>query len=374
MSCCFSPSPNASKRCSARGRSDETAPSRAAGRSFVKDAEWTRRQERYARREAFILTELVCAQLAPEERFRILDGGAREALSDPRWQALPSARVALHGFEVDAAECEALNAVARARGLGYRYWPLGLWSEPGRRPFYANRSPGGSSLYPQNVALTDRWKFENTKDSFLAREIFRPEGPPCDVELTSLDAWAKEACISDLDFLKLNVQGAELEILRGAESLLPRVTGIMVEVSFVESYAGRPMFSDIDGFLRRQGFSFFDLIGHHAIGRASSPVTAQQCPGLYPQHGQLIEGHGIYFRDPIDASVRGTELFAEESAKVLKLVCFAEMFAQVEFAFELLGWERERAFAAGAVERGDALERLYATALSRYREFLGARP
>ena len=70
--------------------------------------------------------------------------------------------------------------------------------------------------------------------------------------------------------MKLNVQGAELELRQGSVKN-HLVTGIEVEMSFVESYIGRPLFADIDVFLRNHSFTFFDFIGHHCVGRNNSP-------------------------------------------------------------------------------------------------------
>lgn len=55
--------------------------------------------------------------------------------------------------------------------------------------------------------------------------------------------------------LKLDVQGAELEVLRGAEGVLPQVDAIYCEVSFVELYERQPRASAIVSFLDRHGFA-----------------------------------------------------------------------------------------------------------------------
>ncbi len=128
--------------------------------------------------------------------------------------------------------------------------------------------------------------------------------------------------------------------------------------------------TDVDRHLRGRGFTFFDLIGHHCIGRAESPVTAQQCPGLYPLWGQLIEGHGIYFKDPIDLEARGQDSeFTVQ--KLLKLICFAEIYGQAEVAFELLGWLQRRLSTRQDAE-ADRITRVLTEATQRYREILGA--
>jgi FkbM family methyltransferase len=69
--------------------------------------------------------------------------------------------------------------------------------------------------------------------------------------------------------LKLDVQGFELEALKGCVGVLPKVAFVYVEVSFVELYAGQALADEIVGFLRAHGFSLagvnqpsYDREGH----------------------------------------------------------------------------------------------------------------
>lgn len=289
----------------------------------------------FSRRERFIITELVYSRWLANDTFSILDGGARGGPSDPRWRAIGDNRLVIHGFEVDAAECETLNRDAVRRGLPHHYYPSALWSSEGPLTIYLNKASGGVSAYPQNVALTDRWKFQNAKEKFYSRDIFHPTGQ-VSVPATTVDLWARNNGIAEIDFFKLNVQGAELEILKGAQETLRGVLGIDAEISFVESYLGRPFFSDLDVFLRGNGFHFFDLLHLHNMGRAASPVTSMHTPGLNPYQGQLIEAHGLYFRDPIASNPDLNGPFSP--AKIFKLASIAEIYGQVEYAFELLAW------------------------------------
>lgn len=341
----------------------------STGASLADPAEEARRL-RYIRRERFIMTDLITAWLPTGQQFHILDGGARSAFDDPRWNAFDPGRVRLFGFEVDERECAELNRLARERNFDYHYFPIGLWSRPTRVTFHENKSPGGGSFYRQNTDFTNRWKFENREQKFLARNIFYPVGTS-EWNLTSVDAWARENRVTDLDFLKLNVQGAELEILKGMGSLLDGVIGIQTEISFVESYRNRPFFADIDVFLRQHDFMFFDLIGHHCIGREGSPITAYHAPGLFPLFGQLIEGHGVYFKDPIDMVQRGVDISHLSLPKLLKLVCFAEIYGQIEYAFELLYWLGERLRQQDDPSQAEQIVALADKAVKTYRAYMG---
>jgi FkbM family methyltransferase len=56
--------------------------------------------------------------------------------------------------------------------------------------------------------------------------------------------------------LKIDVQGAELEVLEGANDALERIDSVYVECSFVELYEGQPLAGQVVEFLYRGGFQF----------------------------------------------------------------------------------------------------------------------
>ena len=59
--------------------------------------------------------------------------------------------------------------------------------------------------------------------------------------------------------MKIDVQGGEMKVLRGATDLLLKASIIMTEVEFAPIYKNQPLFSDIDAFLREHGFFLLDL-------------------------------------------------------------------------------------------------------------------
>jgi FkbM family methyltransferase len=78
-----------------------------------------------------------------------------------------------------------------------------------------------------------------------------------DIEITRLDDHFKST--DEIDLLKLDLQGYELEALKGAERILENVKVISTEIEFVPLYEGQPLFGDIDVYLRSKGFRLLNL-------------------------------------------------------------------------------------------------------------------
>lgn len=82
-----------------------------------------------------------------------------------------------------------------------------------------------------------------------------------DISQVRLDAEISQS----IDILKLDLQGYELEALKGAEKVLDKIKLILVEVEFVPLYKNQPLFAEIDVYLRANGFrllNLYDLYTH----------------------------------------------------------------------------------------------------------------
>jgi FkbM family methyltransferase len=65
----------------------------------------------------------------------------------------------------------------------------------------------------------------------------------------------------EIDIVKLDLQGYELEALEGCGQLLERIKIVDTEIEFVPLYEGQSLFGDIDVFLRKRGFRLLNLYG-----------------------------------------------------------------------------------------------------------------
>jgi FkbM family methyltransferase len=73
-----------------------------------------------------------------------------------------------------------------------------------------------------------------------------------EIDLVRLDDFVENK--KDYNFLNIDVQGYELEVLRGAENLLRNIDCIICEINRAEVYENCPLVDDIVNFLSPYGF------------------------------------------------------------------------------------------------------------------------
>ena len=102
------------------------------------------------------------------------------------------------------------------------------------------------------------------------------------VRITRLDRSASEHLAEAKNvFLKVDVQGYELEVLQGATDLLPKIVGAQLELSLVPLYQGQALFSELIDRMRGEGFSIWGIM-----------------PGLVDNSsGRLLQTDVIFFRE-----------------------------------------------------------------------------
>jgi len=75
-----------------------------------------------------------------------------------------------------------------------------------------------------------------------------------DVQVTTIDEWAKANGVEKLDFMWLDLQGVEFPVMKGAPRIMKTVKAIMTEVEFLELYKGQALFAEMKPWLEAQGF------------------------------------------------------------------------------------------------------------------------
>ena len=184
------------------------------------------------------------------------------------------------GFEPLEKECEQFYLKAQESGASIRYLPWALADGKEHR-LHVTNAPMTSSLFPPA---------RSTVDLFPALGELMQVEQTIQVQTHRLDDIPEAR---GADFLKLDVQGAELMILENAKEVLRSVSVIQCEVEFIELYEGQPLMADIDSFLRTQGFCFHRFA--YTMGRPFKPLRLANHP--HKKISQTLWGDAIFIRD-----------------------------------------------------------------------------
>jgi FkbM family methyltransferase len=196
----------------------------------------------------------------------------------------------------------------------YTYFPVALGRGLETRTLHITSSPACSSLFVPNHAFFGRFL-----DCGPLIEVTRT----FEIQTVSLDSYLSEVGVPHIDFIELDTQGNELDILQGAANLLSEgVVGLKVEVEFSPMYLNQPLFSDVDGYIRKFEFMLFDL-SRHRYRRKNYPRDMRT-------RGQMLYGHAFYLRD--------YECFARRAMKtqMMKLAVVAAFYGFHDYALEVM--------------------------------------
>lgn len=238
--------------------------------------------------------------------FVYLDCGARGEDEHPFVASFPGSRYL--GFEADKVECDRLQSHAKP---GYTFFPAAVGRKNEELPFYITKNPACCSFLKPNFDFLDQYL--DLAPNFEICETIN-------MATVALDDYLPKAGIKNIDFMELDTQGTELDILAGAENLLKEsVLGLKIEAEFTQFYLDQPLFTDLDAFARSCGFVLFDMSRYY--------YRRKDSPRRLPTRGQLVYGHAVYLKD--------YRLLPESSRmeKGIKLCMIADYYGFWDYAY-----------------------------------------
>lgn len=236
-----------------------------------------------------------------KDRWQLLEGRVRSYCFDPREGASP---------REEADRIVLPFAVGRAQG---------------RADFYCTRFGNMSSMLRPNAETLHRFQDRETKTEVVSVE---------QLEIRRLDDVIPG---SAADAMKVDAQGAELEVLLGAQRLLDSELLLAeVEVSFIERYIAQPLFGDVVAFMRSRGFDLLDLYRLRRYFRTNHRVlrTYQITPNS--QSGQLAYADAVFFLSDAALLSRLDRLTdARKSSVLVKAILLLLIYGKFDRALQL---------------------------------------
>jgi FkbM family methyltransferase len=144
-------------------------------------------------------------------------------------------------------------------------------------PFYAMEA--GSSVLPENTTF-DRKRLA--------------------LEMSTLDQVSGAATLEGPVLLKVDVQGYELEVLRGGAQTLARAEVVLLEVSLLEYNQGAPLMPEVVAFMDSAGFVPYDVCGQF---RRETDAALCQIDIMFVRRDSALRAKKVFWnRDPGSAA------------------------------------------------------------------------
>jgi FkbM family methyltransferase len=241
------------------------------------------------------------SSLLNKNAINLLDIGAAGGI-EPRWKTI-SKKINYFGFEPDE---RARVTTPNTKFSGYQLSPFAVGDSDSHAMLNVTKDSGKSSFFFPNQDFLER--FPNPARFSVSKQI--------ELQVKRIDSQD----FNDIDFIKLDIQGGELNALKGADGILDNVLGVEVEVEFSKLYIGQPLFGSIYDFLAERDFEFVDFVNLCRWERNSHL-------GL----GQLVFGDALFIKSP--EKILLDELSEEKIRKYLAILYIYNRFDLIERVF-----------------------------------------
>jgi FkbM family methyltransferase len=246
----------------------------------------------------------------------ILDIGARGGADEELLAIAWASRIVC--FEPDKTEFENLVGKGDKRWRQFTALPYAVGGVSASQELHVPDDVRAASLLPHNPLMVERF----------GREHLHVTKAAVPVQTWTLDALRREGHIDRVDYMKVDVEGAELDILNAGRAILQDCVALKVECSFLPQRLNQPLVWDVVPFLTSQGFEVVDLQDVHRWRRRNLPAHPYRVRAdMEYSRGQVAQCDVILLRSAEHA--RDTE-------QTLRLIVLSAALGFFDYAVSVL--------------------------------------
>ena len=208
----------------------------------------------------------------------IVDIGANPIDGETPYKPLLESGLAhVYGFEPNPDALARLNAI---KGQNETYFSNAVY-DGAQQELRVCESQGMTSLLEPNINLLSYFHGFPEWGKVVER---------ISIPTVRLDDFSE---IKNLDYLKIDIQGGELEVFRNGTNRLKECLVIQTEVEFLPMYEGQPLFSEVELYLRELGFTFHKFFP--LVSRIVQPMLVNN--NIYSELSQATYADAIFIKD-----------------------------------------------------------------------------
>ena len=218
-----------------------------------------------------------------KSNFTIIDGGSRNGAID---LSSLNSFCKFYCFEPDENSTDKEPQSINTSRDGLVNWSkYALCNHDGKTKINISRRANASSTIKPNIECLKHFPLDNWSE---LSEIVEEVEVPC----TRLKTFLQENKIDNIDLLKLDTQGNELDIIKSLDERIKNVSVIKTEVEMLPLYKDQPLYHDVSKYLYLNGFELVDFEIMEPCKRFHARAD------LPPSSYRLVWSDAIFVRDP----------------------------------------------------------------------------
>lgn len=301
--------------------------------------------------------------MGEEEITIVIDAGARYGMH-PSWKDF-AGKLKYFAFEPDKKEAERL--CKQKHNPGFQIFDLGLDKTEGEKELRLAKHKGCSSFL--EIDNNSEWFGNYRPGEGEIESIVK-------VRTTSVDKFAELKNVN-IDFIKVDTEGTELDILKGAEQQLSNnILGVRAGVNFLTAYKNQPLFQDTHQYLLSKDFFLLNLdyfgrgVPKYNLFRNPDPQSPDN-----ERYGVLVSTDGVWLKKYNWIMNEYAQNSDKLACTILKYAYFGILNNAADVGLDVLMKfvkDQNNGFSSSVKdsELYNGLRKTYATFLGRWRVYL----